>query len=200
MKLINFEIHAGVLQGDTLAPYLFIIVLDYFMIIALGNEEENLGFTIAQRRSRRHPAEILTDLDFADDIALLSDTLNQAQELLRGHLHGRHITAHCARRLNEPVSRLVFWCAQQGSRSQGRPRLTYQRLLTQGTDIHRQYLINLMQDRIKWRRFIMASDRGWPNKKKSSLYSTFLLKRVWSCPTYPNWSITCKRGQWHLTD
>ena len=78
----SFEIHAGVLQGDTLAPYLFIIVLDYVMRVALGNEEANLGFTISQRRSRRHPAEILTDLDFADDIALLSDTLNQAQELL----------------------------------------------------------------------------------------------------------------------
>ena len=32
-----FEILAGVLQGDTLAPYLFIIVMDYCMRIAIKN-------------------------------------------------------------------------------------------------------------------------------------------------------------------
>ena len=78
----SFMIRAGVLQGDTLAPYIFIIVLDYVMRVALGNDEANLGFTISQRRSRRQPAEILADLDFADDIALMSDTISQAQELL----------------------------------------------------------------------------------------------------------------------
>ena len=77
-----FEILAGVLQGDTLAPYLFIIVLDYVMRVAIGDDESMLGFTITPRRSRRHPAELITDLDFADDIALLSDTLHQAQNLL----------------------------------------------------------------------------------------------------------------------
>ena len=30
-----FEIQAGVLQGDTLAPYLFVIVMDYCMRLAL---------------------------------------------------------------------------------------------------------------------------------------------------------------------
>ena len=69
-----FEILAGVLQGDTLAPYLFIIVLDYVMRVAIGGEEDSLGFTITPRRNRWQPAEVLTDLDFADDIALLSDT------------------------------------------------------------------------------------------------------------------------------
>ena len=78
----SFMIRAGVLQGDILAPYIFIIVLDYVMRVALGNDEANLGFTISQRRSRRQPAEILADLDFADDIALMSDTISQAQELL----------------------------------------------------------------------------------------------------------------------
>ena len=49
---------------------------------AIGTEEDKLGFTVTPRKSRRHPAKVLTDLDFADDIALLSDTLEQAQELL----------------------------------------------------------------------------------------------------------------------
>ena len=77
-----FEITAGVLQGDTLAPFLFIIVLDYALKKAMDGCEDELGFTLTPRRSRRHPKEVLADLDFADDIALLSDAINQAQQLL----------------------------------------------------------------------------------------------------------------------
>ena len=78
-----FDITAGVLQGDTLAPFLFIIVLDYALRKALGGgKEQELGFTINPRRSSRHPKETLADLDFADDIALLSNLIKQAQELL----------------------------------------------------------------------------------------------------------------------
>ena len=77
-----FEITAGVLQGDTLAPFLFIIVLDYALRQAIDGKEEELGFTIHPRRSRRHPKQVITDLDFADDISLLSDEIDQAQELL----------------------------------------------------------------------------------------------------------------------
>ena len=77
-----FEITAGVLQGDTLAPFLFIIVLDYAMRQAVSGREEELGFTIHPRKSRRYPKVVLTDLDFADDISLLSDEIEQAQELL----------------------------------------------------------------------------------------------------------------------
>ena len=78
----SFDITAGVLQGDTLAPFLFIIVLDYALRKAMDGKEDDLGFTITPRRSRRHPKEVLADLDFADDIALLSDEIEQAQELL----------------------------------------------------------------------------------------------------------------------
>ena len=34
-----FDIHAGVLQGDTLAPYLFTIVLDYAMRTAIAGSK-----------------------------------------------------------------------------------------------------------------------------------------------------------------
>ena len=77
-----FDILAGVLQGDTLAPYLFIIILDYCLRIAISGREEELGFTIKPRQSRRIGPKKVTDLDFADDIALLSDTKEQAQKLL----------------------------------------------------------------------------------------------------------------------
>ena len=79
----EFDILAGVLQGDTLAPYLFIIVLDYCLRSAIDGKEEKLGFTITPRKSRRVGPLNITDLDFADDIALLSDTVAQAQELLK---------------------------------------------------------------------------------------------------------------------
>ena len=77
-----FEILAGVLQGDTLAPYLFVIVLDYALKIAIDGREEELGFQLAHRQSRRIGPEVVTDLDFADDIALLSEQVHQAQKLL----------------------------------------------------------------------------------------------------------------------
>ena len=77
-----FDITAGVLQGDTLAPFLFVVVLDYALRKALTGREEDLGFTITPRKSSRHPKKVLADLDFADDIALLSDLIEEGQELL----------------------------------------------------------------------------------------------------------------------
>ena len=65
----EFEIFAGVLQGDTLAPYLFIITLDYCLRSAIDGREEDLGFTVRPRRSRRIGPFNITDLGFADDIA-----------------------------------------------------------------------------------------------------------------------------------
>ena len=63
---------AGVLQGDTLAPFLFIIMLDYALRQAL-KEHKELGFTITPRKSRIIGPVTLSGLDFTDDIALLSD-------------------------------------------------------------------------------------------------------------------------------
>jgi len=78
-----FDITAGVLQGDTLAPFLFIIVLDYALRKAIDGREEELGLQTKQRRSRRCPATYITDLDFADDIAVISEEIQQAQALLQ---------------------------------------------------------------------------------------------------------------------
>ena len=72
---------AGVLQGDTIAPYLFIICLDYVLRTSVDKMKEN-GFTLKQTRSRRYPAVTITDVDYADDLALLADTIKQAESLL----------------------------------------------------------------------------------------------------------------------
>ena len=76
----TFSILAGVMQGDTLAPYLFIIAIDYAMKKALDGSD--IGLTVSQRRSRRHPEIRVTDADFADDLALLTDTIPEAQNFL----------------------------------------------------------------------------------------------------------------------
>ena len=69
-----FDIVAGVLQGDTLAPYLFIICLDYVLRTSIDKIKEN-GFKLTKERSRRYPAKTITNVDYADDIVLLANTL-----------------------------------------------------------------------------------------------------------------------------
>ena len=76
-----FDIVAGVLQGDTLAPYFFIICLDYVLRTSINKIREN-GFELTKKRSRRYPAKTITDADYADDIAILANTPNQAETLL----------------------------------------------------------------------------------------------------------------------
>lgn len=81
-KSEEFDILAGVLQRDTLAPFLFIIVLYYVLRKAISGREQDLGFTLTSRRSRRHSAVVLTDFDYVDDISLISNNVEQALELL----------------------------------------------------------------------------------------------------------------------
>ena len=80
-NLDYFEIRAGVLQGDILAPYPFIICLEYVLRTSIDLMREN-GFKLAKERSRRYPAYTITDADYADDIALLPNTPAQAKTQL----------------------------------------------------------------------------------------------------------------------
>ena len=76
-----FDIIAGVLQGETLAPYIFIICLDYVLRTSIDIMKDN-GFKLAKERSRRYPTQTIMDADYANDIALLVNTLAQAATLL----------------------------------------------------------------------------------------------------------------------
>ena len=76
-----FDIAAGVLQGDTLAPYLFIICLEYVLRTCIDKMKDN-GFKLTKERSRRYPAHTITDADYTDDIPLLENTPAQAETLL----------------------------------------------------------------------------------------------------------------------
>ena len=76
-----FDIVAGVLQGDTLAPYLFIISLGYVLRKSTDKMEDN-SFKLTKERSRRYPAHTITDVNYTDDIALLANSPAQAETLL----------------------------------------------------------------------------------------------------------------------
>ena len=76
-----FDIVTSVLQRDTLAPYLFIICLDYVFWTSVDIMKEN-GFILKKARSRRYPTQTIMDSDSADDIALLANTLTKAKSLL----------------------------------------------------------------------------------------------------------------------
>ena len=105
----EFDILAGVMQGDTLAPFLFVIILDHALRKAINGREQDLGFTLTPRRSRRHPAVVLTDLDYADDISLLSNDMVQAQELLS------KVESECAKvglRLNAKKTEVITYNIQ----------------------------------------------------------------------------------------
>ena len=75
-----FDIVAGVLQGDTLAPYLF-ICLDNVLRTSIDKIRENV-FELTKKRSIRFPAKTITDADYTDNLALLANTPNQAETLL----------------------------------------------------------------------------------------------------------------------
>ena len=93
-----FNIIAGVQQGDTLSPYLLIICLDYMLRISINKIREK-GFELTKKRSRRYPAKTITDADYADDIAILANTPDQAETLLHSLERaatgiGLHVNTH----------------------------------------------------------------------------------------------------------
>ena len=57
-----FNIVAGVQQGGTLTRYLFIIGLDYVLRTSVDIIKDN-GFKLVKERSRRYPAQTITDAD-----------------------------------------------------------------------------------------------------------------------------------------
>ena len=75
----TFDATSGVLQGDTLSPQLFILLVDYILRQSLVDED---GFTLKPAFGRRHPAVTLTALAYADDVAIASDSASRAEGTL----------------------------------------------------------------------------------------------------------------------
>ena len=68
-----FDIVVGALQRDTLAPYLFIICLDYMLRTSKDLMKEN-SFKPAKEINKRYPTQTITDTDYAVEITLLANT------------------------------------------------------------------------------------------------------------------------------
>ena len=62
MEADFFDIVAGVLQGNTLAPYLFITCLDYVLRTSIDKIKEK-GFELTKKRSRRYLAKTIADAE-----------------------------------------------------------------------------------------------------------------------------------------
>ena len=54
-------------------------------IVDLIDKMRENGFKLTKERSRRYPAQTITDMDYATDIALLANTPTQAKTLLHFH-------------------------------------------------------------------------------------------------------------------
>ena len=78
--MINIKNHNlyYITQEYILAPYLFIICIDYVLRTSIYLMKEN-GFTLAKARSRRYPARTITGKDDTDDIVLQTNTPTQAE-------------------------------------------------------------------------------------------------------------------------
>ena len=82
-----FDITTGILQGDTLASFLFIIHIDYILkkhwiyLYLYNYSNLYLGFTLI-KKIKRYPDLHITDIDYADDIAILTNSMLDANTLL----------------------------------------------------------------------------------------------------------------------
>ena len=91
-----FDIVVWVLQGDTLAPYLIIICLDNVLRTSIDKIREN-GFELTKKQTV--PRQNNYRRRYADDIALLTNTPNQAETLVHSLERaaagiGLHVNAH----------------------------------------------------------------------------------------------------------
>ena len=67
---LEFLTNLGILQGDGLAPLIFIIVLDFILRLAIGPRD---GFKIG--------TDFIADLDFAHDLATITESFSENSRL-----------------------------------------------------------------------------------------------------------------------
>ena len=61
---------------------MFIIANDYIMTVAIDDDDSEYRFTLRPVQSRRIVSQKLAEVEFADDVALKTDTIEGAEALL----------------------------------------------------------------------------------------------------------------------
>ena len=86
----EFDITTGVRQGDVLAPTLFNLFFDSVIAATLSQHPHsgvrmlyNLGDELVESRKKMRGSIFLQDLEYADDMALVSDSMGALEEVLR---------------------------------------------------------------------------------------------------------------------
>ena len=77
-----FKTTSGVLQGNTLSPYLLIVLLDYALKKKLQGD---VGLVVRKRNGSRHPDIHIGARAYADDICLLAESIDDVECSLHRH-------------------------------------------------------------------------------------------------------------------
>ena len=86
----EFPIKSGVRQGDVLAPTLFNLFLDAVISAVLAQHPHcgvkmlhNLGDELVGSKRKMSGSTLIQDLEYADDMALVSDSMDALEEILK---------------------------------------------------------------------------------------------------------------------
>ena len=87
------------MSGIYIYTHIYIFVYTYIVLRTSIDKIRENGFELTKKRSKRYPAKTITDADYADDLALLANTPNQAETLLHSLERpaagiGLHVNAH----------------------------------------------------------------------------------------------------------
>ena len=153
------------LQGNPLAPYLFILCLDNVLRTSIDKMREN-SFKLTKERSRKYPAQTITDADYADDIALLEKAPTQAETLL-------HSLEQAAAGLHVNAYKTEYMCFKQkgdistlnGSSLKQVDKFTYQGSTVSSTEIDintRLAKVWIVTDRLSviWKSYLTDKIKG----------------------------------------
>ena len=77
-----FEITSGVLQGDVLEPFLFILCLDRILNQAMQNSSFGLTLHRSGTKSRGVQEIKITDIDYADDVVFFAPTREILKDMM----------------------------------------------------------------------------------------------------------------------
>lgn len=99
-----FELTVGILQKYTLAPYLLAIVMDKALHQKHSGRRLEQVFQMEMKESSKNKVIKITNLHFADNLTLLTEELDQAQEVVR--------------RLENEAKRLVYSAKQTEAKIQ----------------------------------------------------------------------------------